>query len=379
MQGYKKAGFSGNFLTRLKRNQYISMESIESICCVMDCGVDDILDLYRKIHSMKREEIGIVQFKIDVDIMEEDILLLGNSLLKILLQDKTTKKNIIWATSDYEKFGFDYGAKSEITVPQITGIHAKVIQPRITKAKEHQTNRTRAKAEVFTPSWICNEQNNLVDEQWFGRKNVFNIPTNGSWKVVPEQIIFPKEKRRDWMAYVDARRMEITCGEAPYLVSRYDSVSGAMIDIERRIGLLDRKLRVINENTDNEDNWFKWTLRAFQSIYGYEYQGDNLLLARENLLYTFVDNMMFKLNRNPTFSELQTIANVISWNIWQMDGITCTVPFGKIEERYQQMNIFDFMSEQEHEPRKQQMCRITDWRSKVTMTYKSLLEGDTIG
>ncbi len=40
----KEAGFSGNILTRLKRNQYVSMESIEIICRVMDCGVDDILE-----------------------------------------------------------------------------------------------------------------------------------------------------------------------------------------------------------------------------------------------------------------------------------------------------------------------------------------------
>ncbi|MBR1599218.1 MAG: helix-turn-helix transcriptional regulator [Lachnospiraceae bacterium] len=40
----KKAGFSGNIITRLKRNKYISLESAESICRVMDCGVDDILE-----------------------------------------------------------------------------------------------------------------------------------------------------------------------------------------------------------------------------------------------------------------------------------------------------------------------------------------------
>ena len=40
----RSAGFSGNILTRLKRNHYISMESIENICRVMKCGVDDILD-----------------------------------------------------------------------------------------------------------------------------------------------------------------------------------------------------------------------------------------------------------------------------------------------------------------------------------------------
>ena len=40
----EKAGFSGNIITRLKRNEYISIESIEKICRVMECGVDDILE-----------------------------------------------------------------------------------------------------------------------------------------------------------------------------------------------------------------------------------------------------------------------------------------------------------------------------------------------
>ena len=50
-------------------------------------------------------------------------------------------------------------------------------------------------------------------------------------------------------------------------------------------------MRVVSENAKNEDEWLKWTVRAFQSVYGYEFQGDNLLLlARENLLHTFIDN-----------------------------------------------------------------------------------------
>ena len=40
----QKAGFSANIITRLKRNGYISLESIENICRVMECGVDDILE-----------------------------------------------------------------------------------------------------------------------------------------------------------------------------------------------------------------------------------------------------------------------------------------------------------------------------------------------
>lgn len=40
----QEAGFSANIITRLKRNGYTSLETIESICRVMDCGVDDILE-----------------------------------------------------------------------------------------------------------------------------------------------------------------------------------------------------------------------------------------------------------------------------------------------------------------------------------------------
>lgn len=39
-----QAGFSANIITRMKRNSYLSLNTIESICRVMNCGVDDILE-----------------------------------------------------------------------------------------------------------------------------------------------------------------------------------------------------------------------------------------------------------------------------------------------------------------------------------------------
>ena len=39
----REAGFSANIITRLKRNEYIKLQSVESICRALDCGVDDIL------------------------------------------------------------------------------------------------------------------------------------------------------------------------------------------------------------------------------------------------------------------------------------------------------------------------------------------------
>lgn len=40
----EKAGFSANIITRLKRNHYLSLDTIEKICAALNCGVDDILE-----------------------------------------------------------------------------------------------------------------------------------------------------------------------------------------------------------------------------------------------------------------------------------------------------------------------------------------------
>ena len=309
-----------------------------------------------------------------VETYEKDFIEFDMPLLDILLKDRSTGQNIIWATSDYCKLGKAYRANREIESTLITGTKANLITPRITKTLKRQNNRTREKAEVFTPSWVCNEQNNIIDDQWFGKKNIFNIQRGKIWEPNAEKIVFPNVGKKTWKDYIDARRIEITCGEAPYLVSRYDTATGNMIDLQSRIGLLDRKLRVVNENVDDIKEWMKWTERAFQSVYGYEYQGDNLLLARENLLKTFIDNMEYKYNRNPKTVELKRIATIISWNLWQMDGTTGTVPYDDLRVSMRQLTIFDYMGGIENKVGTM-YCNIKDWRSKAIIRYTSLLKG----
>ena len=313
------------------------------------------------------------------DVIENNTASFNEQVLAVLLIDRSTKKNIVWATDDYIDFGVGYSPESEISIDKISGLHSFIITPRILKEKQKQSNRTRNKAEVFTPSWICNEQNNLVDEQWFGRADVFNIAGDKGWKTVKTKIAFPSKPGKTWQDYIRAKRMEITCGEAPYLVSRYDTVTGKPIKVYKRIGLLDRKLRVINENVDDASDWFLWVKKAYQSIYGYEYQGDNLLLARKNLLLTFIDNMVYKFDRQPTTNELKSIAYIISWNIWQMDGLTYTAPYSEMEvqEEFEQLTLFGFSEEQEEitETNKNAIpCIIRDWTNKCNLEYRSMLK-----
>lgn len=312
--------------------------------------------------------------KIVVDIIEQEILELGKDIMKILLKDRTTGKNIIWATNDYKLHGQQCSAENEIKIVQVTGANTKVIQPRVTKNKKNQELRTKDKAEVFTPSWICNKQNNLVDSSWFGYDSAFNIENDDKWKSTSKKIVFPEGKT--WKDYVTLTRLEITCGEAPYLVSRYDTVSGKIIKIKDRIGLLDRKIRVINENVEEKQEWMKWVKKAFQSIYGFEYQGDNLLLARENLLFTFIEYYVERFDEEPDIKDIKTIATIISWNIWQMDGIKLTVPYCSKETLYSQLSLFD------ENPiilkREEIYCKIKDWKKSKDniVEYRKIMEGN---
>ena len=265
----------------------------------------------------------------EVDIKENDIRDKYPDVLEVLLRDHTTRQNIFWATSNYNFLGKGYEYESQILPELITGDNGNVIRPRVQKDKVLQQARVRDMAEVFTPSWICNAQNNLIDTAWFGIENVFNkeiTNADGSrgWKVNHEKITFPKGKT--WKQYVKDTRLEMTCGEAPYITSRYDTTTGEFIPVEERIGLLDRKLRIINENVNDSSEWLEATQTAYENIYAFEWQGDSLLLARESMLYTFIENYTLKFGKKPMLRSIKYIAYIISWNVWQMDGLKGVVP-----------------------------------------------------
>lgn len=278
-----------------------------------------------------------------VDIKEDNILQFDYELLQILLKDNSSNKTIIWATDNYKDNGIGFNEKDYITIEKVTGIYGQVIRPRTKKNKEEQNKRIRDKAEVFTPSWLCNKQNNIIDNEWFEAVEVFNKEDGETWITTDKRIKFPKDK--SWKDYVTLLRMEISCGEAPYLVSRYDAVTGKTIDVNNRIGLLDRKFKVINQNVYDYEEWIFWSKEAVKSIYGYDWQGDNVLLARENILYTYSDNYKLKFNKKPPVDLIKEIANIISWNIWQMDGVNCIIPYSCKNERYTELTLF---GEEEH-------------------------------
>lgn len=300
--------------------------------------------------------------------IQDDILKLhALGLLDKVLADKTTKHNIIWAANAYSPFGARYGRNEEISPDLIIGPNASVIKTRARKAMEQQSERTRQHAEVFTPLWVCRKMNDHADEVWFESPDVFfkdGIPT--------ASVEFSGKKT--WKHYVDSRRLEITCGEAPYLVSRYDVESGESIPIQNRVGLLDRKLRVVGENAQTEEEWLEWAERSFWAAYGYDFQGDNVLIARVNLLMTFEEYLWERWKRKPTTAEYEKIAAIIAWNLWQMDGLTGTVPYGAAEAEFEEIDRLGMLggeSERGNE-NKQPPCLVYNWTGGGSVEFVSL-------
>lgn len=249
-------------------------------------------------------------------------------IFKILLIDRTMTgskktKNIIWANENYIEYGKEkYSPTSQIKPELVTGKVGEIIKPRAKKSLETQKQRTKEKAEVFTPTWIIKLQVDEVDKNY---------------------------ENDDLETYTKRTWLEIACGEGPYIASRYDMITGQKIEIKDRVGFLDRKLRRINKEVNDKAEWQRLVLDAYKSGYGFEWSGDSLLLARENLLYTYIDYYIEKWQEEPTLGLLEDIAIIISYNIFQMDGLNYTIPLSeKMEKLDDQVDLFKLVDNKEN-------------------------------
>lgn len=257
------------------------------------------------------------------DVMEDDIRTHMPHILGILLLDRTTSspkstQNIIWANDNYKEYdAVSYAATAQIRPELITGKRGKLIMPRALKAADLQKKRTKTKAEVFTPTWIVKKQNDVVDDDY---------------------------RADDLETYISRKWLEITCGEAPYMATRYDMGTGEVVPLSERVGFVDRKLARINRKVTDKAEWQRLVELAYRASYGFEWNGDSLLLARENLLYTYRDYYIDKWDELPIYGLFEEIAKIISYNVFQMDGLTYTIPLSQKRERVQnyQLSLFDF-------------------------------------
>ncbi|WP_270773010.1 Eco57I restriction-modification methylase domain-containing protein [Pauljensenia sp. OF14-1SRA] len=239
-------------------------------------------------------------------------------------------RNIVWATQDYEDLGIH--ADQQITL-DVLNANPSLIAQRTTKARDAQAVRTKERAEIFTPAWLVNFQNDVVDHAWSAGHEPYDdaIPDASAGIVRPLRPTLPAfddVSGKAWENYVDRRVLEVACGEAPYLTSRYDATTGELLALGGRVGFFDRKLAAIPISLGDEAATLNWALRALRATFGFELQGDSLLLARLNLLASFDEATSALLGRSLIADELTEAAHVIARNVWQMDGLTLKSPSG---------------------------------------------------
>lgn len=209
-------------------------------------------------------------------------------MLESLLRDRTTGKVIQW------------GPGEPMAILEIVGPEPpRPIQPRWQKAKAAQEARTRKRAEVFTPSRIVNQMVDALEQE--------------------------NPKLADWRVYLEDTFLEITCGEGAFLTTRYEMETGEPIPEPKRVGILDRKLRLLREHL-SEVGERPSTADVMRTVYGYEYQGDSLLIARINVLLTIAEHIRLLTGRPINRYEAIAAISDTTYNLWQMDGLTGCIP-----------------------------------------------------
>ena len=267
-------------------------------------------------------------------------------VLKLLLADKAARRSIVFATDRYASLGERYREAGPIENGLLAALEARGFG-----------------LEEELSAELVRRLNDRWDEEWFG----FPEPFAGEGPVR-----FAGEEA--WKKYVDAPRLAVCCGAARLLTVREDG-AGGLLSPAARPGILDRKLRVVSENAETEEVWRHWALRAFQSVYGYEYRGDLLLLGRLRLMTAFADFREARWGAEASNAELRRIANVIAWNLWQMDPETAAVPFAHREAPYRQLSLFDYLSgDEDDRPKEPVPCRVFDWRGNESVTFRRYVE-----
>ncbi|WP_062532894.1 Eco57I restriction-modification methylase domain-containing protein [Jeotgalibaca dankookensis] len=283
------------------------------------------------------------------DLSDSTILRENESLLSLLLKDHTTGKNIKWGTDSYINHGYSFRDDQEIKIDLITGWYEGFIRPRVDKDIDIQLERQRNRAEVFTPSWVIKLQVDAALE------DMEKLPLAD---------------------FIQTKWLEITCGEAPYMVNRYDMETGEVIPLKDRAGFIDVKFKKLNKAIESEEEWLKLAVEIYKASYGYEYQGDSLLLARENLILTFIDNYFYMFGAFPKEKILLEITKIISLNVFQMDGLTYEVPYsvGTPKENGTQLSLFEEIEEIENIT--PELAKIKLWNENKFMEVKKVLERD---
>ena len=255
----------------------------------------------------------------------------SDEVLTLFLGDRTTGKNIYMANGG--------GIGEEEFYRPVTLEKTKQFKHRWEKSKKEQLERRRNKADVYTP-YACVKK--MTDLLW-------NDP----------------EVRK-----LSATSLEITCGEAPFITTLRDMQDGRLIPVGERVGILDRKLAIADRLSETDGDFLPAAFLALSSVYGYDYQGDNLFFARCNVLTCFLEAYERRYKEEASAEVIAKAADIISWNFWQMDGVSCCLPvYGQ-----NGADLWKCKTKKAKEEWLKGMtpCIIKDWQMGETVEFRSL-------
>lgn len=292
------------------------------------------------------------------------------NILNIILFDRSASRDLVFATSMYKIHGELYKEDGYITPKLISGKMKNLIKPKINK-KPSDIDRVK----LIFDSWRFNVDNDKHNFK-FDCNNVFGDELGSCLNV------------EDWKNSISKKILIMECEEATCLVTRYNLETKEVIEPFKRRGILDKRLNLINQNINDEKEWYDMVLVAYKSIYGFDYRGDNVLLARENLLHDFVDNYRYKFYKDPSEEQLIEVAKIVSWNIWQMDALKFVIPFSCINIRKEdfQLSIFEDENEaltgnwcmgcrfDDFKKHNGTYCKIKDWDSGKIIKFVDLVK-----
>lgn len=107
------------------------------------------------------------------------------------------------------------------------------------------------------------------------------------------------------------------------------------------------------------------------------------------MLYTFIDYFKERYKKEPEVEQLKELAHIISWNLWQMDGLKGVVPNScKINTNTLGLLVFEDEVEQLCSACAKQSyvghigkkCKIKDWQDgEKEITFEEIFTGGKNG
>ena len=249
---------------------------------------------------------------------------IDESVLETLLTDKSTRRPLVWPSGPEHPAA--WMSRDDLLRPD-------------KNAEDPQAEQ----AEFL--EW--NRKLNSLDAAWFGHEPAFNTESASGWQTLSEPVAF--DDPFHWKKYVIRPVFLFQAGRGQALVFRPFALGAQPMPYEKRMGILDRRLRIISENTREESEWLRWAESALQSLYGTDSSPLSIFQARLSAIMAVREAYAQRFGAQLPVREEKYMVTTLCWNLFQMDPVTgCSFP---VEEKPApvQLSLFETPAAQSSE------------------------------